>query len=1043
MKNYLIGIGIDVYESSNIQNLNNAVKDTEEICRILTSKYSFEDAIFLINSKATNENIHKLLKEIQLKITVEDNLFLYYAGHGTFDDGINVGYWIPYDAQPQLITTYFPNSSLVSYIKSLKAKHILLFSDSCFSRSILLESDSRCLLDYENQKSRWAMTSGRNAVLDGIAGKNSPFAEYIIKYLNNQKNNFLISDLIQYVKISISAQLDQNPQGYPLSGVGHEGGEFIFKPVSKRRGKDIIFKDELKGYSDIAKILQLYEPKSQFKEFPSIEDRSQKIGYSLFLRENKAIKQVEYYLYLYKGIIQSTTYDSLKKLYPEIFKKKNLIILIPREETQKKQDVRKKNIQDKFNATNVFYIDEFIWNLCTPRSFTEITTDSKFLDINNFVTPKVQDEDNKELEFNNLIEWLSKQNEQVLVLKGSGGIGKTTIAKNISDIFQEKSDINGKQRKSLFIESTEIIDELKRSKQTEQELNIYSFYEADYLRNGYSQEKLNNDLFKVNLDNGNLLVVIDGLDEIISKVPNFDVNIFLSSIFDSYNEIGNAKVIITCRSHFWDKSKFSDEYSLKTVELLPFDEPLAKKFFDKSFGTNRRTERCIKIAKEFVSKDNDLEVYEFQPYVLDVIKNIVDSDGALLTNDFSFESNYLIQDIKSDYIIYNVCRREIKRIEQISVDEQIKFFISLSVNYDGVIAESKLPELVNKSSNIVDSTKIEALKSHPFISTYNGKISFKYDFLNDIFKGIYLKSLMNINNDEPVSFHLIKLISDNCWLNSGLIQEVVNRIKSWTDDEILKIVYMIESIQKFDTTPLIKNKAISGVFALSLRINHAIKGNNIDNNTKLLEDIFIQENNTIKNLCIINFSSYEKAIKFDFSDKILYKCYIDNFSDFWICKFNENTCFSECTLYNLQNDSEIPIEIKESQFQNCTKDSFINEVFKNSALKEKNIELKVKQFIELFFNLFLSKGRIERQSYKDRIKWRYSGIKPNLLKLDKLLEILERDNVLDVYLDDKYNEKKVKITDDYKMDISKFCKEGTMSVRIQKIIKILSDELSL
>jgi hypothetical protein len=1040
MKNYLMGIGIDRYES--IQSLSNAVRDTKAICDILSSKYGFEDAEYLIDSEATNENLHKTFKDFHSKMTEDDNLLIYYAGHGDVDDGIG-GYWVPYDAQIDKTTSYFLNSTLLEYIKNSCAKHITIISDSCFSRSILLDSDNktRSLSDYEKQKSRWAITSGRKPVPDGVKGGHSPFAERIINFLTDNKRDFLVSDLSQDLK-KISYNSDQNPQGAPLANVGHDGGEFIFKQKSSKRKIPTMPENELKGYSDIAKILQLYEPKARFEEYKSLEDKAQKIGYSLFRRENKPLKQMEYYLYLYKGINQTATLNSLKSKCSEIFRK-NLIILLPREDEQKKQEIRKKNIQDKFKPTSIYYVDEFIWDLCTPKSFTDITTDSKFLDINNFVTPRVEDENKNETKFDDLIEWLSSQNEQVLVLRGSGGIGKTTIAKYIADVFQQDTK---KQKRSIFIESSEIIDELKRTKTAEQEINIYNFYEADYSKSGFTQDKLNNDLFKVNLDNGNLLIVIDGLDEIISKVPNFDVNVFLRSIFDSYSEIGNAKVIITCRTHFWDENKI-DDYSLKVSDLLPFNEAQAKNFFDKSFKAGKKTEKCIKIAKEFISQSKDKEPDEYQPYVLDIIRNIVDSDYELLNDNYSFDSKYLIQKIKSDYIIYNVCHREIKRINQISVDEQIEFFMSLSVQYDGVIAESKFSELFNS----VDTSKIEALKSHPFISTDKSaqkNVFVKYDFLIDVFKGLYLKSLLDIKNNELISKNTIQFIASNCGLNSNLVREVVGRSQKLSDEEIIKIVDTIDNIQKFDTTNILKIKAISGLFSLALRINHKYMGTNIENNTKLMEDLF-SKNNEIHSMAMFNFSSYENQIRFDFSNKTFIKCYIDNFSDFWSCKFNKHTYFIDCTIYNLQSDPDIQIDVKENQFQNCAKDASVSDVFKNSKLKEKNIEKQIEKFIESFFYIFLKNGKFvprnldpknEQIGEKDDIKSKYKSIKPSLFKLEKLVKILYEGKVIDDF--DGYSNKSFKIADDYKMDVTKFCKEGTMSSKINKIIKLLVENLS-
>ena len=779
-------------------------------------------------------------------------------------------------------------------------------------------------------------------------------------------------------------------------------------PKSNKKLKQ---EDELKGYSDVLKILQIYRPHITFKE-DKFEDKSPKIGYSLFIGKDEPLNRIEYYLYLYKGINQTATYNYLEKEKPHLIKsnklknnpQNNLIILVPREDEQKNQEVRKKNIKDKFRPASLYYIDEFIWKFCNPPSFTD-TTETKLLDINNFVRPRVQNEEKEDTEFENLTNWLNLPNEQVLVLKGAGGIGKTTVAKYIADIFQVVSEDVQKQRKSLFIESSDIIIELSRTQKTEQELNIYSFYEADFIKNGDS-DKLNNILFKVNLDNGNLLVIIDGLDEIISKVPNFDVNIFLNSIFDSYNEIGNAKVIITCRNHFWDKNQINEDYQLKVVELLPFDEPQAKSFFnDIKNKTEKKIDKCIKIAREFIAQADNSENIEFQPYVLDVIKTIVEYDDDTTIEKPSFESKYLNQQNKNDYIIYNVCNRETIRIKQISVDEQIQVFMTLSVKRDGIVPEMNFSSLINNNSLTIDKTKIEAFKSHPFISTSKSDVKFKYDFLIDIFKGIYLKSLFDINNNEQISEETAHLIANNCWLNSNLTREVVSRIKSLADDEIIKIVEIIGSIQNLRIKDMVKYKAISGIFAIALRIIHSNKGCGVEQNSKLLTDIF-ENKNYIHNLCMINFSSYENKIKFDLSDKILEYCYIDNYSDFWSCNFNENTRFQECTLRNLPNESDKDILIKESQFIDCDKDDTITEVFKNTEIKDKDNKAKIQKYLSSFFSFFNKSGTFVPRSYNQRefnLETKYKGLHIKLLKFEKLIKLLTEHSILDDYPHPKYN----------------------------------------
>ena len=112
----------------------------------------------------------------------------------------------------------------------MKAKHVFVISDACFSGSLFAEKKG-FLQNVEKFPSRWCLASGRlETVSDGIAGYNSPFADAILTYLNqNSKPMFASSELAQYVKITVANNSEQTPIGNPLRNVGDKGGEFVFK----------------------------------------------------------------------------------------------------------------------------------------------------------------------------------------------------------------------------------------------------------------------------------------------------------------------------------------------------------------------------------------------------------------------------------------------------------------------------------------------------------------------------------------------------------------------------------------------------------------------------------------------------------------------------------------------------------------------------------------------------------------------------------------------------------------------------------------------
>lgn len=229
-KNYLIVIGVNNYKSW--PPLFNAVSDAESLVNVLSTDYTFEmeNVTMLLDSNATRANIYRVLRSHIEKISSQDNLMIYFSGHGYFDKLLNEGYWVPIEGEKNETSSYIPNSDILRMIQNINSQHTFLVADACFSGS-LFASTSRGYSDHvEKYKSRWGLASGRlEVVSDGVQGKNSPFAESFVGFLSNSKEKKVpVSDLIYYVKKRVAELNEQTPLGNPLKGVGDEGGEFIF-----------------------------------------------------------------------------------------------------------------------------------------------------------------------------------------------------------------------------------------------------------------------------------------------------------------------------------------------------------------------------------------------------------------------------------------------------------------------------------------------------------------------------------------------------------------------------------------------------------------------------------------------------------------------------------------------------------------------------------------------------------------------------------------------------------------------------------------------
>ncbi len=236
-KYYALIIGMDNYKGD-WNPLNNAVRDAQATEQLLKSKYKFDNVTTLYDEQATRENIINAMLSLVKNATENDNVFIYYSGHGEFNKELNKGYWVPVDAQIVSVARYISNSDLQTFLNGIKAKHTLLVSDACFSGDIFrgstvkvkMDSPEKYYTEAYNLKSRQAITSGGiEPVMDGGKDGHSVFSYYFLQGLRTNENQYLdASQLFEKLKIPVTNNSNQTPNLQPIKDTGDEGGQFIF-----------------------------------------------------------------------------------------------------------------------------------------------------------------------------------------------------------------------------------------------------------------------------------------------------------------------------------------------------------------------------------------------------------------------------------------------------------------------------------------------------------------------------------------------------------------------------------------------------------------------------------------------------------------------------------------------------------------------------------------------------------------------------------------------------------------------------------------------
>ena len=239
-------IGNDDYRL--MPRLKTAVNDAKEVARLLREQYGSKVTLLL---NANRYEIVSALDTLRERLTDEDNLLLFYAGHGELDRRNQRGHWLPVDAERNSQALWISNVTITDILNTMTVKQLLVVADSCYSgtltRSALGRLDPgkskeealKLMQVMARQRSRMVMTSGGvEPVIDTVGGQHSVFAQPFIDLLQANVGVLPGQELFYLLqhRVATAAQehdARQVPEYAPIKLAGHESGDFFFVRASK------------------------------------------------------------------------------------------------------------------------------------------------------------------------------------------------------------------------------------------------------------------------------------------------------------------------------------------------------------------------------------------------------------------------------------------------------------------------------------------------------------------------------------------------------------------------------------------------------------------------------------------------------------------------------------------------------------------------------------------------------------------------------------------------------------------------------------------
>jgi hypothetical protein len=234
-KDYAILFATDKYDNWN--DLVNPVFDANAIAAELSERYGFETEV--VENVDQEEVFVKLRQYAQRNYKPQDQLFVFFAGHGHYDEVYGEGYLVARNSlvKDEAKTTYISYNRIRNNINNIPSNHIFMVMDACFggtfdpvlagTRSVYEEDNTNeYLVKKLSKKTRKYLTSGsKEYVSDGVSGHHSPFTVKLLEALksNGGDDRILVLDELKLYMEHLST----TPR-FGSFGEDEQGSDFVF-----------------------------------------------------------------------------------------------------------------------------------------------------------------------------------------------------------------------------------------------------------------------------------------------------------------------------------------------------------------------------------------------------------------------------------------------------------------------------------------------------------------------------------------------------------------------------------------------------------------------------------------------------------------------------------------------------------------------------------------------------------------------------------------------------------------------------------------------
>ncbi len=249
-RNYGLFFGTSSYADKSLADLQNAIVDANAIANALSADYGFETEVIENPSRSTVPAV--IRKYCRKTFGPDDQLFVFFAGHGCFDETLRIAYLTTSDSQndDDSRASFISAPELTELIDAIPCRHIFLCIDACASgsfnhavaRNLRTQRATATVYDKMSYQEIWkkrgkfrtrkmlTAASETEAVNDGYPGQHSPFAAGILELLRRSSGQ---ENFLDFAAIVHAVERIKPGPGHGDFGSDEPGSDFFFIPLAK------------------------------------------------------------------------------------------------------------------------------------------------------------------------------------------------------------------------------------------------------------------------------------------------------------------------------------------------------------------------------------------------------------------------------------------------------------------------------------------------------------------------------------------------------------------------------------------------------------------------------------------------------------------------------------------------------------------------------------------------------------------------------------------------------------------------------------------